>query len=398
MFFQKRVQKRESVTQGGGRAAEQRPAARTTLPPPPRTPDAPGGGDPSTVLDAIGGVLDGIARHTLDLPHRTADAATDEILAWRRHATLGLPVQADDGTPAVGIEERDWSGLVRAVTDLRRDEKQSTESIVSELRAALWTCVAAVHEAVRIDDTAEARTGSHLALVRRAVHGTPMHAIKDEVLRALQEIDGTLKERREAQQRQYRSLASSLDALGRQLEAARRETETDALTGIGNRRHFDQMSVRALQLFSLTRAPVTLLMIDLDKLKLINDSYGHPAGDSALTTVAQALKLVFLRQSDVISRYGGDEFAVILNNCDVLVARTLAGRLLEMVRALPSPGMEFALGASIGVAQLEPGEDVAHWIARADRAMYRAKRQATGSVMLADAGDGIPPVAYRRTA
>ena len=397
MFFQKRAQARDTVAQVGSVTDARRPTARTAHPAA-RTLLATGGADASTVLDALGAVLDGMGRFALDLPHRTADVATQEIQAWRRHATLGLPVNADDRTPSVGIEERDWPGLARAVTELRRDEKESTEAIVSELRTALWTCVAAVHEAVRIDDSAEAQTGAHLALVKRAVHGTQMSTIKDEVLRALQEIDGTLMERRDAQQRQYRSLASSLDSLGRQLEAARKETETDALTGIGNRRHFDLMAVRALQLFSLARAPVTLLMIDLDKLKMINDSYGHPAGDSAITTLAQALKLVFLRQSDVICRYGGDEFAVILNNCDVLVARTLAGRLLEMVRSLPSPGMEFALGASIGVAQLEPGEDVAQWVARSDRALYRAKRQATGSVMLAAAGDGLPPVSHRHTA
>ena len=396
MFFQKRAQARDTVAQVGSVTDSERPTAQTAHPVA-RTLLATGGDEASTVLDALGAVLDGMGRFALDLPHRAADVATQEIQAWRRHATLGLSVNGDDRTSSVGIEDRDWAGLARAVTELRRDEKESTEAIVSELRTALWTCVAAVHEAVRIDDSAETQTGAQLALVKRAVHGTQMSTIKDEVLRALQEIDGTLMERRDAQQRQYRSLASSLDTLGRQLEAARKETETDALTGIGNRRHFDLMAVRALQLYSLARAPVSLLMIDLDKLKMINDSYGHPAGDSAITTVAQALKLMFMRQSDVICRYGGDEFAVILSNCDVLVARTLAGRLLQMVRSLPSPGIEFALGASIGVAQLEPGEDVAQWVARSDRALYRAKRQATGSVMLAAAGDGLPPVSHRHT-
>ena len=120
------------------------------------------------------------------------------------------------------------------------------------------------------------------------------------------------------------------------------------------------MVSRAIQLHSLGRAPVTLLMIDLNKLKVINDSYGHPAGDAAIVSVRKALWKVFLRQSDVICRYGGDEFAVILNGCDVLVAQTLAKRLVEAVRTLPKahPAMEFALGASVGVAQLVAGEDV----------------------------------------
>ncbi len=359
------------------------------------------GSDQTTVvLDALGGVMTALARFPVDLPHRAAAETTREMTAWQRHATLGIALEGDDQSSSVGIAERDWRGLVRAVAALRRDEQSSVDSLVSELRAALWSCVAAVHEAVRIDDTAEARTGTHLALVKKAVSGSTMSTIKDDVLSAVSEIDRTLKERREEQQRQYKSLASSLDALGRQLEEAKKESATDPLTGVGNRKHFDLMANRAVQLFSLGRAPVTLLMIDLDKLKVINDSYGHPAGDAAITSVAKALWRVFLRQSDVICRYGGDEFAVVLQGCDLLVAQTLAKRLVEQVRTLPppSPNMEFALGASVGIAQLGPGEDVMQWVARADRAMYQAKKQAMGGVMLADVGSGQAPTTQLRSA
>lgn len=352
------------------------------------------------LLDALGGVLAAVARFPIDLPHRSADATSREMTAWQRHATLGLPIDSEEKGSSVGIGDRDWRGLVRAVAALRRDEQSSVESLVSELRAALWTCVSAVHEAVRIDDSAEASTGTHLALVRRAVSGTQISNIKDEVLNAVNEIDRTLRERRDEQQRQYNSLASSIDSLGRQLEEARKESETDPLTGLGNRKHFDLMANRAVQMYSLGRTPVTLLMIDLNKLKVINDSYGHPAGDAAIVSVGRALWTVFLRQSDVISRYGGDEFAVILNGCDLLVAQTLAKRLVEAVRTLPlpTPAMEFALGASVGVAQLVAGEDVGQWVARADRGMYRAKREAMGGVMLADSSLSVATATHLRSA
>ncbi len=360
-------------------------------------------GDAATtmVLDALGGVITALARFPVDLPHRPAAETTKEMTTWQRHATMGLPIEGgEEGGASVGIGDRDWRGLVRAVAALRRDEQSSVDALVSELRTALWSCVSAVHEAVRIDDDAEAQTGTHLALVKKAVNGTTMSTIKDDVLSAVSEIDRTLKERREEQQRQYKTLASSLDALGRQLEEAKKESATDQLTGVGNRKHFDLMSGRAVQLFSLGRTPVTLLMIDLNKLKVINDSYGHPVGDAAIASVAKALWKVFLRQSDVICRYGGDEFAVILNSCDLLVAQTLAKRLVEQVRTLPlpSPAMEFALGASVGVAQLVAGEDVTQWVARADRAMYQAKKQAMGGVMIADAGSGLAPTSQLRSA
>ena len=358
-------------------------------------------GDVSLLLDALGGVLAGLARHPVDLPHRSAEQSTRELTAWQRHVTLGMPLHSERDASSVGVSARDWGGLVRYVTDIQRDEQTSVDALVAELRSALWGCVSAVHEAVRIDDSASVETGTQLALVKKAVvSASQMSTIKNEVVDALTEIDRTLHERREEQSRQYRTLATSLDSLGRQLEEAKKEIATDPLTGVGNRKHFDLMSQRAMQMFSLGRAPVSMLMIDLNKLKIINDSYGHTAGDAAIVTVAQALKLVFLRQSDVICRYGGDEFAVILQNCDMLAAQTLAKRLADQIRALPAPtqSMEFALGASVGIAQLEIGEELPQWIARADRAMYQAKRSAFGGVMLADSGGGLAPMGARRTA
>ena len=183
------------------------------------------GGDAQTtmVLDALGGVITALARFPVDLPHRPAAETTKEMTTWQRHATMGLPIEGgEEGGASVGIGDRDWRGLVRAVASLRRDEQSSVDALVSELRTALWSCVSAVHEAVRIDDNAEAQTGTHLSLVKKAFNGTTMSTIKDDVLKAVSEIDRTIKERREEQQRQYKTLATSIDALGRQLEEAAR--------------------------------------------------------------------------------------------------------------------------------------------------------------------------------
>ena len=392
MFFQKKP----IVSPPAPVREPDEPPARAVVPVPPvQAAD----GHEDLLLDALGGVIGALARYPLELPARAADRTAREMSTWQRHATLGMPLEDGSvGTESVGITDRDWKGLVRAATELQREQQTLVDSLVGELRGALWSCVSAVHESVRIDESAEVSTGLNLSLVKRAVLGTQIATIKDEVLKAVAEIDRTLKERREEQQRQYRTLASSLDSLGRQLEEARKESETDPLTRVGNRKHFDVMVQRSVQLFSLGRTPVCLLMIDLNKLKIINDSYGHNAGDAAITSVATAACTVFQRQSDVICRYGGDEFAVILNGCDMPVAQTLARRLVEQVRTMPLPTdrMEFALGASVGVAQLAAGEDVMQWVARADRAMYQAKRQATTSVMIADAGGNIAPSALQR--
>jgi diguanylate cyclase len=344
------------------------------------------------VLDALGGVISALARFPIDLPQRSAADAAKDLSAWHRHVTLGLPREHVEGGAAVGIGERDWRGLIREVATMRRDEQTTVGSLVTELREALWSCVSAVHESVRVDSTAVSATDAQLTRMRGAITGSNLSTIREEVLSAVGEIDRALRARRDEQQRQYTSLADTLDALGQQLEEAKKESETDPLTNVGNRKHFDLMSARAVQLASLSRGPVTLLMIDLNQLKRINDTFGHQVGDAAIVSVANALWRVFLRQSDVVCRYGGDEFAVVLNGTDGAVAEKLALRLVNAVRELPRPheAMDFALGASVGVAQLQLGETLSNWVARADAAMYEAKKAAHSVGVLVATAEHAP--------
>jgi diguanylate cyclase len=338
------------------------------------------------VLDALGGVLTALSRYPIDLPDRPGEESAEEIGRWQRHATLGYPIDEGRGSGSLGVNERDWGGVVRAVTEQRRDEHTYVESSISELRGALWACVETVHNAVKIDHTAESSTGSEMDRAKNALKRMQTGSIKQEVLGAVLAIEGALQTRRDQQQEHYVSLATKLDRMDKQLEEARKESTTDPLTGIGNRKLFDMMGPRAVQMYALGRQPVVLLMIDLDKLKLVNDMYGHQAGDAAIANLAGALSKVFLRQSDVLCRYGGDEFAAILHNTDWKMAQTLAHRLQEQVAAMPAPhpAMEFSIGASVGVAQLEAHEEVDEWIARADKALYKAKQNGLDRVCVAD--------------
>lgn len=338
------------------------------------------------VLDALGGVLTALSRYPIDLPDRPGEASAEEIGRWQRHATLGFPLEEGTGSRSLGVNERDWGGVVRAVTDQRRDEHKYVESSITELREALWACVETVHNAVKIDHTTDASTETQMDRAKDALKRMQTGSIKQEVLGAVLAIEGALQTRRDQQQEQYVSLATKLDRMGKQLEEARKESTTDPLTGIGNRKLFDMMGPRAVQMYALGRQPVVLLMIDLDKLKLVNDMYGHQAGDQAIANLGNALSKVFLRQSDVLCRYGGDEFVAILHNTNWKMAQTLARRLQEQVAAMPAPhpAMEFSIGASVGVAQLEAHEEVEEWIARADKALYKAKQNGRDRVCVAE--------------
>lgn len=168
-----------------------------------------------------------------------------------------------------------------------------------------------------------------------------------------------------------------------ELQAARDKMEemslTDSLTSVANRRNFDHTLDVEWKRAVRRRSPLSLLMLDVDYFKNLNDRYGHPYGDDCLLRIAQSLQAALPRSADLLARYGGEEFAVILSATDAKGADTVAQRMQEFVRALhlknETPIGEFVT-ASIGVATFEfPHEgDTASLLQAADGALYRAKR------------------------
>jgi len=162
-------------------------------------------------------------------------------------------------------------------------------------------------------------------------------------------------------------------------EELRRRAETDPLTGVANRRRFHQALEIECARFARGRAPLSLLMIDLDHFKEINDRYGHPAGDVVLFSIAQRLS-VSLRKTDLLARYGGEEFSILLPETRIEGARVIAERIREAVSRTPVEvdGELIPISVSVGVASHATDKEVHAEILlkKADLALYRAK--ATG--------------------
>jgi diguanylate cyclase (GGDEF)-like protein len=164
------------------------------------------------------------------------------------------------------------------------------------------------------------------------------------------------------------------------LTRARAEAGTDAVTGCMNhramRRRLDEEIGRATR----TGGPLSCLLIDLDDFKLVNDRYGHQAGDAMLRAVVQALVGEF-RAFDRVARYGGDEFVVILPNAELESAAAAANRALERLRAIPGhEGAGPGVSASIGVSQWQAPMSTDQLLEACDAALLRSKRQGKGRV------------------
>jgi len=154
---------------------------------------------------------------------------------------------------------------------------------------------------------------------------------------------------------------------------------TDDLTGLYNRRHFNEIFKGAWKICVREKKPISIIMIDIDYFKNYNDHYGHVAGDAALSNVASAVKNSLNRASDIAARYGGEEFIVLLPNTDVKGSRLIADNIRKKIAGL---GMEHSkslvspvLTVSMGVSSTYPaiGDNATDLIKKADDLLYRAK-------------------------
>ncbi len=152
---------------------------------------------------------------------------------------------------------------------------------------------------------------------------------------------------------------------------------SDALTGVPNRRAFDQALRSEWRRCTRALEPLSVLMIDIDDFKRFNDTFGHPVGDAALIAVARALTNCVHRAGDVLTRYGGEEFAVVMPNVDADGAIMMANRLVETVRSVVvRQAVGWQASVSVGAATWVPGAETAkssELLALADAALYAAK-------------------------
>ena len=176
-------------------------------------------------------------------------------------------------------------------------------------------------------------------------------------------------------------LAIVLDKMRIQLQVREKQlvelTITDGLTGVRNRKYFNERLKEQIELCKRSSKPISLLIIDIDHFKVINDTYGHQAGDLCLIEAAQTLRKSLERVTDEVSRFGGEEFAVFLPSTDLEGAKVVAEQLCNSIRSIcvQCNDHDIKMTISIGVSSSEtiekPNED--NLLSLADKALYRAK-------------------------
>jgi diguanylate cyclase (GGDEF) domain len=198
----------------------------------------------------------------------------------------------------------------------------------------------------------------------------------------LARVRSAIKLKKEIDSRKARE--SKLLEVTRQLETVNKTllqlSSRDGLTGVANRRHFDEELADELSRAKREKTPLSLLMLDIDFFKLYNDTYGHYQGDDCLRMVALTAQNAIKRPGDSIARYGGEEFSVILPNTNLAGACAVAEKIRVDIENLKIPHIasndKNIVTVSLGISNFSPGDDLlpADLIKQADHALYQSKK------------------------
>lgn len=263
-----------------------------------------------------------------------------------------------------------------ALADRLNQEKR--ERYEAQITALNHERVASTAQAEALEQERCARTAQEKALV----HEKEAREAQAQALEIQRKANETLENK-------VRERTNELESANQKLAEL---STTDALTGVRNRRYFDQVLEREFHRAFREREQLSVLMLDIDHFKSVNDDYGHQVGDEALRLVALVLKEVVHRTTDLCARYGGEEFAVVLPNTEVEGAYKVADKIRKKIaeQVIKTEEQEFSLTVSIGVMGDAPasGDNVDVWLKEADDALYSAKEGGRNKVVLSDACSG----------
>ena len=324
-------------------------------------------------LDTLASVLRILGEYALDQPSMEAAVLTRLSEQWAQHVLVAAPPPGAD--QAGSDARRDWTGVREFARDYCKNSATHSRTLISDLRQVVWVFIQNLSQTVASASETDGRIRDQLARIEALANGSSTSELKREVLAMVVTVAQVLEERKRSDRTRVEALGARVVRLGEELETARKESEVDPLTRLYNRKAFDTFLGRTVELSHAFAQPACLLLVDLDRFKPINDTFGHQTGDSVLSQLADVLSRLFLRKNDLVARYGGDELAVVLRETSASDAQALAERLLRAVRAIriEREGTSIGLTVSIGIAELGPADTAEAWLERADRGLYKPK-------------------------
>jgi diguanylate cyclase (GGDEF)-like protein len=331
-------------------------------------------------LDTVAAILRILGEFAQDQEQQEAAAFTRMSEQWALHVSVAGPAPTGEVKGGkTDAARRDWAGVREFVREYCKNSSYHTRTVMTDLRQVIWVFIQNLNHSFAQDQDSDKRIKLQLGRLEALAQGGPSSTgeLKREVMSTVLNLGQIVEERRKHQRARVEDLGAQVRTLGSELETVRKESEIDPLTRLFNRKAFDGFLKRSAELAHAFGHSSCLLLVDVDRFKTINDTFGHPEGDAVLRRLSDVLSRIFLRKNDFVARYGGDELAVILRETNLRDGVALGERLLKGVRAveMEREGVRLQLSVSIGISILEEGEDPASWVYRTDQALYQAKQQ-----------------------
>lgn len=262
------------------------------------------------------------------------------------------------------------------ISSYRIDEYTYVQNTFDDFKRIIWDFADHLSEEAHVEDSAQGDINQSLEQLREAVESNSIEELR---ARSREFINFYLKHQNTSNERRSKrmeSIKKNLTTVKKQLMEANQTMRRDHLTGAHNRKSYDEQVRRYLQLHEIDRDPMTIILLDIDFFKKINDAYGHDIGDFVLKECVRLLQESFSREEDFIARLGGEEFAVILPGCNSEAAVKMAEEAMTRIRkeVFVHDKLEIRFTVSMGIAEVMNGEGADNWYKRADEALYESKQ------------------------
>jgi len=276
----------------------------------------------------------------------------------------------------------------RALKDTREATTRQVdprEQQISDTAQTIRGLLLSLASAIQRTDQAASDSSQTLGDVRNTIdHMAIPDDLREVHSQLLTEIDRVISSNSTLKQKLFHS-REILATQRQQIDTLKTEVRIDGMTQLANRTCFDEKLLEMVRLWECYGDAFTLLIIDVDNFKKINDTHGHPGGDRVLKGIAYKIRAT-LRATDFVARFGGDEFAAILMKSTAAAAAAAAQKVCRQVRdsRFFLDGEEVRTSLSIGVAEIAAGENAEQLLKRADKALYRVKEAGRNDVMVAE--------------
>lgn len=268
----------------------------------------------------------------------------------------------------------------------RIDEYSYIQNTFDDFKRIVWDFADQLSEDIHFESEKEKVLANNLQDLKEAVEANSIESLRHKSRDFINAYVEYQNQRNEIRNRRMTNVKKNLNTVKKQLLEAHANLGVDHLTGAHNRKSFDDYIKKLTQINSLSHSPFSLIMLDIDFFKKINDSYGHDIGDYVLKECVKLLQESFNKEDMMIARIGGEEFVVVLPNYTVEQTVARAEEVLNRIRGetFVQGELQIRFTVSMGIAQLNEKENTSDWLKRADTALYQSKNSGRNKLTVAN--------------